>query len=100
MPQPPDTATRSPGREPPEMSLRPGCLLLPALLLAALLLAWITPAPAVAFGTIDSGGQHREHEHITRAALACTKRERACFQPVTMDYLAGHDREFGAVGAP
>jgi hypothetical protein len=65
-----------------------------------LLLAGIAPAPAVAFGTIDSGGQHREHERITRAALACTNREPACFQPATMDYLAGHDREFGAVGAP
>jgi hypothetical protein len=71
-----------------------------AILLALLLLAWNAPAPAVAFGTVDSGGQHREHERITRAALACTNGTPACFEPATMDYLAGHDREFGAVGAP
>jgi hypothetical protein len=74
-----------------------------AVLLSLILVAWIAssgPAPAVAFGTIDSGGQHREHERITRAALACTNGESACFAPATMDYLAGHDREFGAVGAP
>ncbi|MFF5077549.1 CinY protein [Actinoplanes sp. NPDC000266] len=63
-------------------------------LLPLLLVAW------TAFGTIDSGGQHREHERITRAALACTNGEPACFEPATTDYLAGHDREFGAVGAP
>ena len=42
-------------------------------LLCLLLVAWIASAPgsAAAFGTIDSGGQHREHERITRAALAC-----------------------------
>ncbi|MFI5893250.1 CinY protein [Actinoplanes sp. NPDC051513] len=73
-----------------------------AVLLSLLLLAWIAsaPTPAVAFGTIDGGGQHREHERITRAALACTNGESACFEPATMNYLAGHDREFGAVGAP
>jgi hypothetical protein len=71
-----------------------------AVLLYLLLVAWIAPAPAVAFGTIDGGGQHREHERITRAALACTSGESACFEPATMDYLAGHDRTFGAVGAP
>jgi hypothetical protein len=24
----------------------------------------------------------------------------ACFEPRSIDYLAGHDREFGAIGAP
>jgi hypothetical protein len=48
------------------------------------------PAPAVGFGTIDSGGQHREHGRITRAALACANGESARFEPATMDYLAGH----------
>jgi hypothetical protein len=67
--------------------------------------SWITLAPgsAAAFGTIDSGGQNREHERITRAALACAgdaDLDMGCFEPRTMDYLAGHDREFGAVGAP
>jgi hypothetical protein len=69
------------------------------------LAVWIaTPAPsAAAFGTIDSGGQHREHERITRAALSCaseTSSHDDCFEPVSIDLLAGHDREFGAVGAP
>jgi hypothetical protein len=64
---------------------------------------WIAcPMPAAsAFGTIDGAGQHREHERITRAALAChTGAPDDCFQPGTADYLAGHGREFGAVGAP
>jgi len=68
-------------------------------------MSWITLAPgsAAAFGTIDSGGQNREHERITRAALACAgdaDLDMDCFEPRTMDYLAGHDREFGAIGAP
>ena len=29
------------------------------------------PPVAAAFGTIDGAGQHREHERITRASLAC-----------------------------
>jgi hypothetical protein len=67
--------------------------------------AWIASAPgsAAGFGTIDSGGQNREHERITRAALACEGSAgptMACFEPRSIDYLAGHDREFGAVGAP
>jgi hypothetical protein len=76
-----------------------------AVLLSLLLVAWTTLAPgsAAAFGTIDAGGQNREHERITRAALACVGdggTEPNCFEPKSMDYLAGHDREFGAVGAP
>lgn len=63
-----------------------------------------SPAPtAAAFGTIDSGGQHREHERITRAALACAgdaPLDETCFAARSMDFLAGHDREFGGVGAP
>jgi len=31
----------------------------------------LTPTSAAAFGTIDGAGQNREHERITRAALAC-----------------------------
>jgi hypothetical protein len=70
-----------------------------------LLTVWIAaPASsAAAFGTIDSGGQHREHERITRAALSCaseTSADEDCFEPGSMDVLAGHDREFGAVGPP
>ncbi|BBH68565.1 hypothetical protein ACTI_52500 [Actinoplanes sp. OR16] len=65
-----------------------------AFLLSLVLLACAAMGPALGFGTIDTGGQHREHERITRAAFA------AGFEPATLDYLAGHDREFGAVGAP
>jgi hypothetical protein len=78
----------------------------PSRLAASILLAaWIaSPAPsAAAFGTIDAGGQHREHERITRAALSCaseTSPPDDCFEPESMDVLAGHGREFGAVGAP
>ena len=75
------------------------------MLLLVLLVAWtaVPPGSAAAFGTIGTGGQNREHERITRAALACAGdggAEPNCFAPKTMDYLAGHDREFGAVGAP
>ena len=37
------------------------------------------------------------------AALSCAGEagsDRYCFAPASIDYLAGHDREFGAVGAP
>jgi hypothetical protein len=75
------------------------------LAISVLLAVWVAaPASsAAAFGTIDSGGQHREHERITRAALSCaseTSSHDDCFEPRSMDLLAGHDREFGAVGAP
>jgi hypothetical protein len=72
-----------------------------SLILAALIAS--TPGSAAAFGTIDSGGQNREHERITRAALSCadgTASDGSCFESRSIDYLAGHDREFGAVGAP
>jgi hypothetical protein len=77
-----------------------------ARLVTALVLAvWMVlpTSSASGFGTIDSGGQHREHERITRAALSCAgdaPSDVECFQPASIDYLAGHDREFGAVGAP
>jgi hypothetical protein len=72
---------------------------------SCVLTVWIAAqtTSAAAFGTIDSGGQHREHERITRAALACASDARSddgCFEPRSMDFLAGHDREFGGVGAP
>jgi hypothetical protein len=58
------------------------------------------PGPAGAFGTVEGGGQHREHERITRAALACTARDGACFEPASIDQLAGDGKGFGAVGSP
>ncbi|WP_433299276.1 CinY protein [Actinoplanes sp. CA-030573] len=69
------------------------------------LTAWMAlPAgPAAAFGTIDGGGQHREHERLTRAALSCAGTARSdqdCFAARSMDQLAGRGKGFGAVGAP
>ena len=46
----------------------------PARLVTALVLAvWMVlpMSSASGFGTIDSGGQRREHERVTRAALSC-----------------------------
>jgi hypothetical protein len=75
---------------------RPG--LLASLLLGATVLA---PVPAAGFGTVEGGGQHREHERITRAAVACAAvPDRDCFGPRSVDQLAGHGSGFGAVGAP
>src|SRR5829696_752834 len=61
------------------------------------------PGSAAAFGTIDTGGQRREHERVTRAALSCAGdagSDPYCFEPTSVDYLAGRAPEFGAVGAP
>ena len=54
------------------------------------------------FGTIHGLGQDAEHERITRRALACTPASApgACFEPDTLDSLAGRRGSFGAVGAP
>jgi hypothetical protein len=73
--------------------------LLPLLISAGILLA---PVPAAGFGTVDGGGQHREHERITRAAVACASGDSSgdCFEPVTVDQLAGDGKGFGAIGAP
>jgi hypothetical protein len=71
--------------------------------LAVVALTASTPGSAAAFGTIAGGGQNREHERITRAALACAAdaaSDTDCFEPRTLDLLAGYGREFGAVGAP
>jgi hypothetical protein len=75
-------------------------------LLASLVVASsivFTPTSATAFGTIDGGGQHREHERITRAAVACPPdidSDGDCFEPRSADQLAGHGKQFGAVGSP
>jgi hypothetical protein len=63
----------------------------------------IAPAPVHAFGTINGLGQRAEHERITRAALACApgvKSTGDCFEPRSIDQLAGHSGTFGGVGAP
>ncbi|MYT34182.1 hypothetical protein [Streptomyces sp. MspMP-M5] len=72
-----------------------------AVVTPALLLA--TARPADAFGTVNAFGQHAEHERITRAALACAPgvpSDGSCFEPRSLDQLAGHSWTFGAVGAP
>ena len=75
------------------------------LLVSLVVMTFIASAPgsAAAFGTIDSGGQRREHERVTRAGLACAGdagSDPYCFEPTSIDYLAGRAPEFGAVGAP
>ncbi|MFG2606538.1 CinY protein [Streptomyces sp. NPDC048514] len=61
------------------------------------------PTPPVAdFGTINGLGQSAEHEKITRAALACKggETDNSCFEPGSLNQLAGAAGTFGAVGAP
>jgi len=62
-------------------------------------------AQAHAFGTVNSTvlGQRAEHERMTRAALACPGGAPStgdCFEPLTLDQLAGRSGTFGGVGAP
>lgn len=77
----------------------------PAMMTAlyVLVLVLLTPASAEAFGTIDGLGQRREHERITRAALACPAGIPStgdCFEPKSIDQVAGKAGTFGAVGVP
>lgn len=71
----------------------------PILLFAAILAVLVQPAQA--FGTTRSFGQNAEHERITRHALACSQpgAPAACFQPFSIDQLAGRNGTYGAVGA-
>jgi hypothetical protein len=58
---------------------------------------------AFSFGTINGNGQMAEHERITRDALACapgTTSTGDCFEPLSIDQLAGKQGSTGAVGAP
>ncbi len=60
------------------------------------------PSAAGAFGTIDGFmGQHAEHEKITRV-LACGAADGVtpCFQPLSIDQLAGKKGILGGVGIP
>ena len=60
------------------------------------------PAGASGFGTIDGKmGQHAEHEKITRV-LSCQAvgAPSQCFQPLSMDMLAGTKGTLGGVGIP
>jgi hypothetical protein len=72
------------------------------LAMIALGVALAVPATAWAFGTVRGMGQNAEHGRITRQALACSDTITAphCFEPDTLDSLAGEEGSFGAVGAP
>ena len=63
-------------------------------------LGLLCASPALAFGTIIGMGQNAEHERITRHALACTDSTTDCFQPASLDALAGGKGNWGAVGIP
>ena len=85
--------------------------------LAAGLIALSSVGASWAFGTISGMGQNREHERITRRALGCggvfdpspespAKHPievlifTVCFQPKSLDEIAGARGSWGAVGAP
>ncbi|MDO8188897.1 hypothetical protein Q7L71_25055, partial [Conexibacter sp. CPCC 205706] len=62
----------------------------------------VPASSAQAFGTVwGILGQHSEHERVTRLGLQCggTVQAPECFQPVSLDNLAGKRGSFGAVGA-
>jgi hypothetical protein len=73
------------------------------LLAAAVAVTAAFPSGAFAFGTVNSTQleQRSEHERITRLALQCTDglQAPACFQPRSLDNVAGAKGTFGAVGA-
>ncbi len=70
-------------------------------ILAGGLLALVSVGGAFGFGTISGLGQNREHERITRHALGCEGGPAsACFEPKTLNELAGESGTWGAVGAP
>ncbi|KAF2474431.1 uncharacterized protein BDR25DRAFT_392099 [Lindgomyces ingoldianus] len=68
-------------------------------------IAWLIPfSIATPFGTINGAlHQHAEHEMITRSALRCPdgqKSDGICFEPLSLDNLAGSPGFNGAVGSP
>tara|TARA_R110000868_G_scaffold80881_2_gene229297 strand:+ start:1887 stop:2900 length:1014 start_codon:yes stop_codon:yes gene_type:complete len=69
---------------------------------STLVIASLVPIATFAYGTVRGMGQNAEHARITRHALACEggRAADACFQPDTLDSLAGEEGSFGAVGAP
>lgn len=57
--------------------------------------------PALGFGTIRGLGQNAEHERITRHALSCQSTwDGSCFEPLSLQELAGANDNFGAIGIP
>lgn len=69
---------------------------------AAFVIGPLFAGHAFGFGTIHGMGQNQEHERITRHALGCaaTPAVADCFEPASLDNLAGKRGTFGAVGAP
>jgi len=65
------------------------------------IVALFAASAAEAFGTVNVGRQSAEHEKITRLAFTCAGAAGdACFQPETLDQLAGRKGTFGAIGYP
>jgi Ricin-type beta-trefoil lectin domain len=63
----------------------------------------LPPATASAFGTVNILAQRGEHERITRLALGCRAgqaHDGSCFEPASLNNVAGTTATFGAVGAP
>ncbi|KAJ9645689.1 hypothetical protein H2199_002728 [Coniosporium tulheliwenetii] len=56
----------------------------------ALCLLTLLPSPTTAFGTPNLASQFREHEPPPPD----------CFEPLSLDQLAGRDGTYGAVGSP
>ena len=69
------------------------------LLASLVVMAFIGSAPgsAAAFGTIDTGGQRREHERVTRAALSCAGEAHADEEPALKRRRARQPRSTAAV---
>src|SRR4051794_35263220 len=73
--------------------------------IAALMVATLAiPSGVGAFGSLDGPlGQRAEHQRIPRIALGCPPGVPStgdCFEPVSLDQLAGKPGTLGAVGAP
>jgi hypothetical protein len=77
----------------------------PALAAAATVAAALTiTSSAFGFGSVNQPWflhQHAEHERVTRVALQCgaSVQPPLCFQPKTLDNVAGRSGTFGAVSA-
>jgi hypothetical protein len=73
-----------------------------ALATASIFVLFVLPQSALAFGTVWGILEQRsEHERVTRLALQCGAGQQPpdCFQPASLNNLAGAGGSFGAVGA-
>lgn len=96
--------TASPRRsQPRRRRVLPAAVRVLAALLPIALAAAVAAPSAQAFGTVwGILGQNSEHERVTRLGLQCgvNVQPPECFQPASLDNLAGKRGSFGAVGAP